>query len=310
MRVDVVNLRKRFGPTEAVDDVSFSFSGGEVVGFVGPNGAGKTTTMRILATLEEPTGGDALLDGISLVQEPERARRAIGFVPDALPVQHDITVHEYLDFFARAYRISSARRRRVVESIEEFTNLRGIRDKGLRVLSKGMNQRVCLARALLHDPEVLILDEPAAGLDPRARIELRELIKVLSSQGKAILMSSHILTELAEICTAAVIIERGRVLRAGGLRDILTSGPERRLQLVIRTLTPLGDAHRAVLEMPNVVEARQNESEIIVDFDGDESASCELLQALLARGVRIYEFRPQRTNLETIFMDVTTGGVQ
>jgi ABC-2 type transport system ATP-binding protein len=310
MRVDVVNLRKSFGPTDAVTDVSFSFSGGEVVGFVGPNGAGKTTTMRILATLEEPTSGDALLDGVSVVEEPELARQVIGFVPDALPAQHDITVHEYLDFFARAYRIHSARRRRVVESIEEFTNLTGIREKALRTLSKGMNQRVCLARALLHDPEVLILDEPAAGLDPRARIELRELIKVLSSQGKAILMSSHILTELAEICTAAVIIERGRVLKAGGLHDILASGPERRMQLIIRTLSSPAEAYRAVLEMPNVVEARLNDPEIVVEFDGDEGASCDLLQALLARGVRICEFRPQRTNLETIFMTVTTGGVQ
>src|SRR5438874_8215822 len=152
MRVDVVDLKKTFGNTDAVDGVSFSFGAGEVVGFVGPNGAGKTTTMRILATLDEPTAGDALLDGISLVQEPERARRAIGFVPDALPVQHDMTVHEYLDFFARAYRIKSSKRRRVIESIEEFTNLIGIRDKTLKALSKGMNQRVCLARALLHDP--------------------------------------------------------------------------------------------------------------------------------------------------------------
>ncbi|HEX9986564.1 MAG TPA: ABC transporter ATP-binding protein, partial [Thermoanaerobaculia bacterium] len=180
MRVDVRSLRKSFGATTAVDDVSFSFGGGEVIGFVGPNGAGKTTTMRILATLDEPTSGDAFFDGVSVLQEPEEARRRVGFVPDALPTHADITVHEYLDFFARAYRITGARRKQVIESIEEFTNLTGIRHKLLKALSKGMNQRVCLARALLHDPQVLILDEPAAGLDPRARIELRELIKVFA----------------------------------------------------------------------------------------------------------------------------------
>jgi len=310
MRVDVVELKKSFGATDAVDHVTFSFGSGDVVGFVGPNGAGKTTTMRILATLDEPTSGDALLDGVSLVQEPERARRAIGFVPDALPAQHDMTVHEYLDFFARAYKIASAKRRRVVESIEEFTNLIGIREKALKALSKGMNQRVCLARALLHDPEVLILDEPAAGLDPRARIELRELIKVLSSQKKAILMSSHILTELAEICTAAVIIERGRVLRAGPLDAIINVGEGQRMMLVIRPLSPIADAQRTLLETPGVREARATDREIIVEFEGDEQQSCDLLLEILKRGVRVAEFRQQRSNLETLFMTVTTGGVQ
>ncbi len=311
MRIDVMGLKKSFGNFDAVDDVSFSFSSGEVVGFVGPNGAGKTTTMRILATLDEPTAGDALLDGVSLVQEPERARRAIGFVPDALPTQHDITVHEYLDFFARAYKIPSAKRKRVIESIEEFTNLIGIREKALKALSKGMNQRVCLARALLHDPDILILDEPAAGLDPRARIELRELIKVLSSQKKAILMSSHILTELAEICTAAVIIERGRVLRAGPLDGILATGTDRgTIVLIVRPLSPVPDAHRALLEIPGVSAVKATDREVIVELSGDEEDSCELLAELVRRGIRVAEFRQQRTNLETVFMTVTTGGVQ
>src|SRR5262249_36471724 len=198
MKIEVVNLKKHFGVTRAVDDVSFAFSSGEVVGFVGPNGAGKTTTMRILATLDEPTAGDALIDGVSVVEEPERARHLIGYVPDSLPAHRDISVHEYLDFFARAYGLKGAHRAKVVESVEEFTNLAGIRDKMLNALSKGMKQRVSLARALLHDPPTLIMDEPAAGLDPRARIELRELIRALSSQGKAILISSHILTRSEE----------------------------------------------------------------------------------------------------------------
>src|SRR5919197_1403681 len=184
MRVDVVNLKKFYGRTKAVNGISFSFSSGKIFGFVGPNGAGKSTTMRILATLDEPTGGDALLDGVSVVEEPEKAHRLIGYVPDNLPTHRDISVHEYLDFFARAYGIKSPRRQQVVEGIEEFTNLVGIRDKELSALSKGMKNRVSVARALVHDPPVLVMDEPAAGLDPRARIELRELLRLLAGEGK------------------------------------------------------------------------------------------------------------------------------
>lgn len=311
MRVEVTQLRKEFGGTIAVDDVSFAFGTGEVVGFVGPNGAGKTTTMRILATLDEPTSGDVRIDGVSVIQEPEEARRRVGFVPDALPAHDDVTVHEYLDFFARAYGIDPRRRRRVVEEIEEFTNLIGIRDKLLKALSKGMNQRVCLARALLHDPPVLILDEPAAGLDPRARIELRELIRVFAGQGKAILMSSHILTELAEICSGAVIIERGRILRAGTLDAIMqASADEQRRTLVVRPRGSVSELQRVLLELPGVVETFIDEDEVRLQFSGSEDDACDLLAELVRRGQRIAEFHQQRLNLEQVFMNVTTGGVQ
>jgi ABC-2 type transport system ATP-binding protein len=309
MRVDVVGLRKRFGSTTAVDDVTFSFESGEVMGFVGPNGAGKTTTMRILSTLEEPTAGDAFVDGVSIVEEPEVARRLIGFVPDALPTHHDVTVHEYLDFFARAYRIHGTERRRVIDSVEEFTNLTGIRDKALKFLSKGMNQRVCLARALLNDPKVLILDEPAAGLDPRARIELRELIRVFSDTGKAVLMSSHILTELSEICTGAVIIERGRVLKAGSLETILGNGDSART-IVIRPLGDVEAVHRSLLEIAGTRDVRAADGEIRLEFAGSEEQTAELLAELIRRGHKLAEFRQPRANLEQIFMNVTTGGVQ
>jgi ABC-2 type transport system ATP-binding protein len=309
MRVEVRGLRKDFGNTTALDGVSFAFSGGEVVGFVGPNGAGKTTTMRILATLDEPTGGDAFIDGWSVIQEPEEARRRIGFVPDALPTHADIAVHEYLDFFARAYRLTGAKRRQVVESVEEFTNLTGIRDKLLKALSKGMNQRVCLARALLHDPQVLILDEPAAGLDPRARIELRELIRVFAAQGKAVLMSSHILTELAEICTGAVIIERGRILRAGSLDEIVQPDAEQ-LTLIVRSLGSIDELQRALLELPGVARAVPDDDVVRVDFTGGEEGASELLVQLVHRGIRVAEFHQERANLEQVFMNVTTGGVQ
>src|SRR5437588_4711046 len=207
MRINLVNLKKYYGRTRAVDDISFAFSSGQIFGFIGPNGAGKSTTMRILATLDEPTDGDAFVDGVSVVEEPEKARKLIGYVPDSLPTHRDMSVDDYLDFFGRAYGLKGRHRRQVIERIEEFTNLTVIREKPLGALSKDMKQRVSVARALLHDPPVLIMDEPAAGLDPRARVELRELLKLLSWQGKAILISSHILTELAEICNGLVIIE-------------------------------------------------------------------------------------------------------
>src|SRR5579884_2098879 len=255
MHIHIDHLKKHYGRTRAVDDVSFSFSSGEIVGFVGPNGAGKSTTMRIIATLDEPTSGDVYLDGISVVEEPDKAHRLIGYVPDSLPSHRDISVHEYLDFFARAYGIGAAARKKVVESIEEFTNLLGIRDKSVNALSKGMKNRVSVARALVHDPPVLIMDEPAAGLDPRARIELRELLKVLAGQGKAILISSHILTELAEICNGAVIIERGKILRAGTLEQIMAEDQPHRT-IIIRPLEGVEKLHRDLLLLPQVGDAR------------------------------------------------------
>src|SRR3954451_304683 len=249
MKVSVVHLKKHYGSTRAVDNLSFGFNSGQIFGFVGPNGAGKTTTMRILATLEEPTEGDAYIDGVSVTQYPEKARQLVGFVPDNLPTHRDMSVHEYLDFFGRAYGLKNPHRRQVVDRIEEFTNLTGIRNKNLIALSKGMKQRVSVARALLHDPPVLILDEPANGLDPRARIELRELLKALTGQGKAILISSHILTELGELCTGVVIIEHGRMLRAGQI-DTITDADVPRRTVQIRLLGRYEEACRHLLQTP------------------------------------------------------------
>jgi ABC-2 type transport system ATP-binding protein len=309
MQVEVANLKKYFGATRAVDDVSFAFSSGQVVGFVGPNGAGKTTTMRILATIDEPTEGDAKIDGVSVIEEPENARRLVGYVPDSLPTHRDMSVIEYLDFFARAYGLRGEHRKQVIANIAEFTGLTPISDKLLNALSKGMKQRVSLARALLHDPPVLIMDEPAAGLDPRARIELRELLRVLSSQGKAILISSHILTELAEICHAAIIIEQGKLLMAGAMSDLLTNNVPHRTVL-IRVLER-GDAlYRDLLEMPLIDKPRFVGEELAAEVSGGEEACFDLLATLIRRGYRVIEFRQQRANLEEIFMNVTKGAVQ
>jgi ABC-2 type transport system ATP-binding protein len=315
MRVNVIQLRKHFGPTRAVDDITFSFASGQIVGFVGPNGAGKTTTMRILSTLEEPTAGDAYIDGISVTEEPERARKLVGYVPDELPTHRDMSVSDYLDFYGRAYKLKGRHRRQVIERVEEFTNLGGLRDKYLVRLSKGMKQRVSVARALLHDPPVLIMDEPTSGLDPRARIELRELLKLLSWQGKAILISSHILTELAEVISGVVIIEHGRILRAGALDEVLAGDqpaddrPRRtvhirvleRHQDIVKHLTAAPSVEKASLLVDNTVE---------VEVLGAEPECSDLLTSLVEADYRVLEYRLRRADLEEVFMNITKGEVQ
>ena len=213
MTVEVCNLTKFYGTTKAVDDISFSIGEGEVLGFVGPNGSGKTTTMNIMATLDEPTSGDVLIDGKSVIDYPDYARRVIGFMPDLIPNQSDISAHEYIDFFARAHGLKGAKLEHRVREVEEFSSIVQIRDKVISALSRGMKQRVSLARSIVHDPELLIMDEPANGLDPRARIEFRAYVKRLAAEGKAVLISSHILADLAEICTGCIIIERGKIVK-------------------------------------------------------------------------------------------------
>ncbi len=310
MDVRIVDLKRYFGKTKAVDGISFEFSSGHIFGFVGPNGAGKTTTMRILATLDDPTEGNAYINGVSLVDDPEKARCFVGFMPDTLPSHRDMTVHEYLDFFARAYGLRGPKRRSVVDSIEQFTNLAGIREKFLRALSKGMKQRVSLARALVHDPPVLILDEPAAGLDPRARVELRELLRVLADRGKAVLISSHILTELAEICNGAVIIEQGRMLRAGSMEEIIGGGSPH-CTIVLRAANAGADAlYKELLQLPAVQEARVIGKEVEIQVDGNEEAHSDILAHLIGKGLRIVDFRQRQMDLEDVFMTITKGEVQ
>ncbi len=313
MKVQVKNLRKEFGKTVAVDNISFEFDSGHVFGFVGPNGAGKTTTMRIISTIEEPSSGDVLLNGISVCEEPELARRAVGYVPDTLPAHGDITVHEYLDFFARAYGLRGKKRTQAVDAIEEFTNVGGIRDKHLKALSKGMKQRVSLGRALVYDPDVLVLDEPAAGLDPRARVELRELLMLLAERKKAILISSHILTELTEICNGVVIIERGKILETGTIEDVLKKSTPRRtvaVKLLASQLHQNTQLLKELLQTPHVQNARDVANEIHFELAGDDVAACDILDSLVAKKFRVIEFRQTKQNLEDIFMNVTKGGVQ
>ena len=313
MRVEVRNLRKVFGRTVAVAGVSFSFESGQIVGFVGPNGAGKTTTMRIMATVEEPTSGDVLIDGVSVCDYPEMGRQWVGFVPDSLPGHGDISVHEYLDFFARAHRLDRSVRAEVLAAVEEFTGLTALREKTLKALSKGMKQRVSLARALIHDPGVLILDEPAAGLDPRARVELRELLLSLAGKGKAIFISSHILAELAEICNAVVILERGRVVTQGPIEQVLRATMQHRKFAVRLLQTPPHDEYerlvRALLQMPRVERVQVQPQEVHFEVSGDGTVACDILAQLMADEFRVLEFRQTRADLEDVFLRVTKGEV-
>src|SRR5262245_8119081 len=218
--IELRRLHRFFGVTRAVQDVSFDVGKGQVFGFIGPNGAGKTTSMRILATLDLPTAGDAYVDGFSCINDPDRVRKRLGFMPDYFGTYTDVNCYEYLDFFARSYGLTGKERHRALTYTMSFTRLDELAHKPIRGLSKGMKQRLCLGRAMIHDPAVLILDEPANGLDPRARIDLREMIRELAANGKTILVSSHILTELAEMCDQVAIIERGQLLAVGSVEEI------------------------------------------------------------------------------------------
>ncbi len=307
--IELRRLHRFFGETRAVDDVSFEVPAGHVFGFIGPNGAGKTTSMRILATLDLPSYGDALVDGFSVVNDAERVRCRLGFMPDNFGTYPDVNCAEYLDFFARAYGLVGRQRTQACHRAMEFTGLDILAEKPIDALSKGMKQRLCLGRALVHDPAVLILDEPAAGLDPRARIELREMIGELAANGKSVLISSHILTELAEICDSVGIIEQGQLLAVGTVAEM-----ERRLAahaiLRISLLDRHEEAARWLEHREHVESVTIKGTWIVVEFRGDEQGRAVLLQDLIQAGFPLSSFALQESNLEEVFLSVTKGRVQ
>ena len=304
-------LVKRYNGTLAVAGLDLDVEEGEIFGLVGPNGAGKTTTLRILATLLEATAGDAEIAGESVRRNPMAVRRVIGFMPDVFGVYDDMKVWEYLDFFARCYGISPARRRRITADLLELVDLADKRDSYVQALSRGMQQRLCLAHALVHDPQVLLLDEPASGLDPRARIELRELLRELRRLGKTILISSHILPELEELCSSVAIIDHGRVLAAGRISDI-----ERRLRvgavIRVRLLSDgeaLVTARDAFAAEPDVASAEILEDGTIeIGFRGDDAAAAGILARAVAGGLPIVSFARAASDLEELFLQVTGDG--
>jgi ABC-2 type transport system ATP-binding protein len=302
-------LVRHFDGVAAVDGVSFAVDRGQVLGFIGPNGAGKTTTMRMLATLETPQRGDARIAGHSVTERPEEVRRITGFMPDYAGVYANTTVTEYLDFFARAYDLRGETRRQAVRNIIDFMGIGDLRDRQVEGLSKGLKQRVALGRALVHDPQLLILDEPAANLDPRARIEFRTLIRELAADGKTILLSSHILTELAEMCDVVAVIEKGRILATGTVQDIL-EGVRRRRVLSVRLAGSPEAAERFLLEQPGVLHVQEVNRRLQFEFTGGDDEQVALVGRLVGAGFPILEVNAHGAGLEDLFIEITEGRVQ
>jgi len=275
-----------------------------VFGFIGPNGAGKTTTIRILATLLEPTRGTASIDGINVFAQPFAVRKVIGYMPDSFDVYPSLTVTEYLDFFAALYGFDRRKRRAIVDQILELTDLKAVKTKLAGSLSRGMKQRLCMAKTLVHDPKVLILDEPASGLDPRARIEFRTLVKELQKMGKTVLISSHILSELAEMCNAVAIIEKGRIRTWGQIETIIDSvKPVRKLR--IEVLERAADAAESARRFPEVLKCEIENHSLKLDFKGDKPRVADLVRELVTRGIPVVLVEEEKTNLENIFMSLT-----
>ncbi|NLG41680.1 MAG: ABC transporter ATP-binding protein [Phycisphaerae bacterium] len=307
--IQTINLTKRYGKLVALNNLHLNIEEGECFGYIGPNGAGKTTTIRILATLLQPTWGEARVCGHVVGYESRKIRPLIGYVPDFFGAYEDMVVREYLEFFASAYNIVGKKRDQIVGDVLELTDLRYKEDALVDSLSRGMKQRLSIARVLLHDPKVLLLDEPASGLDPRARIEIRELLKELHRMGKTILISSHILPELADLCTSIGIIEQGELIYQGSVTEALRRA---RVGTVVHIATP-DDQERArqiLCKLPGVEKAELRDGQVVVSLAADGSDFSFIARAMLKNDLRIREIKQEEVNLETAFMRLTKGIVQ
>ncbi|MEX0670686.1 MAG: ABC transporter ATP-binding protein [Pirellulales bacterium] len=306
--IETIDLTKKYGDFFALESLDLKLEQGDLFGFIGPNGAGKTTTIRILSTLLSPTWGEAYVCGYSIYTHPREIRRAIGYMPDIFGVYDDMRVIEYLEFFAAAYRIDGPARRRVAERSLELVDLVSKRDELVTSLSRGMTQRLGLARVLLHDPQVLLLDEPASGLDPRARIEMRNLLKQLQGMGKTILVSSHILPELADICNRVGIIEYGRLLACGDVQDLLAR-VRGRPTVRIRVVGSPEAAAKALERCPEVAAVTVKDGEVVVAIADGVTDPSPIAARLVTEGHGLVAMREQDVNLETAFLELTRGSL-
>jgi len=307
--IETINLTKCYGNLQALVDLNLKIGPGDIYGFIGPNGAGKTTTMRILATLLEPTRGRAFVDGKNVLTQGKEVRRAVGYMPDFMGVYDDLKVFEYLEFFAAAFDIPSKQRKSIVEGVLELTDLEGKKSAAVDSLSRGMQQRLGLARVLIHDPKVLILDEPASGLDPRARIEIRELLRELKKMGKTIMISSHILSELEEICDYVGIIEHGQLVFSGTLEEIWKKlGTHSKVRVMV-----IPEHKEKAIELlnavPEIEQVTEQKSYLLVNFSDGQIAGNVVAKTLVRGNVDIISIEPERLKLDDAFLQLTKGMV-
>lgn len=311
--IETRNLIKSYNKFTAVSGVSIEVPAGSIYGFVGPNGAGKTTTMRMLTTLTRPSAGEAWVNGYSVTGDSRAVRRAIGYMPDEFGVYDDMRAWEYLDFFAACYDIPEGERKRLTNDLLELVDLSHRREDMVDKLSRGMKQRLSLARTLAHDPAVLILDEPASGLDPRARVEIRELLVELAAMGKTIFFSSHILADVAEICTHIGIIEEGRMVIQGSMEELRNQlAPHRELTITVRDDEKVEQIKSLVagtsgVENIVILEPKNGRSRLRIDFSGDDDGVEALSQSIQQAGIAILGFNEDTKDLESMFMSVTKG---
>ncbi len=304
--IEIKNLVKKYGKFTAVDNLSFTIEKGSIFGFVGPNGAGKTTTMKIMAGLMSATGGSIFIDGMDITKNTDIIKDKIGYMPDFFGVYDNLKVTEYMDFYAGTYYIPYDQRQELIDNLLEIVDLSDKKDFYVDTLSRGMKQRLCLARSLIHDPEILILDEPASGLDPRARIEMKEVLKSLGNMGKTIIVSSHILPELAEMCTEIGIIDKGVMQAQGTVLQIMRMLSKKRI-VGIKIIEGMESLKKVLLENPNVTDVSEGENSVEFSFEGDDKALALLLEETIKNNVSVIGFREKEGNLEEIFMQVTGG---
>lgn len=305
--IELRELTKCFKNNKAVDNVSLRIEKGDAFGFIGPNGAGKTTTIKMMATLIPPTSGEIIIGGVSVSEEPEMIKEIIGYMPDHFGVYDGMKIWEYLDFFAAAFRKEKHVRPSLIKDVLELTDLTLKKDTPIEVLSTGMKQRLCLAKTLLHDPDVLILDEPASGLDPRARIELKALLKELSSLGKTIFISSHILPELADYCNKIGIIEKGALIACGEVEKIIEMTKQTRTFRI--KVSETEDKAVKILEKETYVNNIDSSGHNLIKFNfaGETQDICSLVEKLISEKVKLLGFWENETNLEDVFMKITKG---
>ncbi|MBN8639890.1 MAG: ABC transporter ATP-binding protein [Anaerolineae bacterium] len=311
--IQTKNLVKKFGKFTAVNGLSLEVPAGSIYGFVGPNGAGKTTTMRMLTTLTRPTSGEAWVNGHSVLEEPRAVRKSIGYMPDEFGVYDDMRVWEYLDFFAACYDIPESERKRLIDDLLQLVDLSHRRDDMVDKLSRGMKQRLSLARTLAHDPSVLILDEPASGLDPRARVEIRELLVELAKMGKTIFFSTHILADVSEICSHIGIVEAGQMIAQGSMDEMRAQlQPHREITVTLLNQEAVETVKGLMSDFEGVVNVTELEPKggrfrVRIDYTGGDEGVAALSQKLHSGNIAILGFAEETKDLEAMFMRVTKG---